>query len=132
MATHVLTLGIDGSGIKRSQDISSTDGGVILLDAEPVWIGVDVNYNFTLDVSHCASFYIESSLDIQIETNAIDAAGGNTLVLRANEPYVWHTTSYDSFLFTEDIATMYITNSTGATATLHCVALFDPALDTPP
>ncbi len=128
MATHTLTIGIEGSGITRTKTIESTDGGIVLLDAEPVIVGTDVNLAFDLDVSKCISFYLESSLAVQIETNAIDAAGGNTLNLIANEPYIWHTNSDDTFLLTLDVSTIYVTNAAGATATLYCVALFDPNL----
>ena len=128
MATHLIKYSVDGSGIQLEKTITSTASGVALIDGEQVTTATtDGPVNFDLDVSACVSFFLVSDQAITIETNATDATGGNTMVLRANEPYAWHTNSKDSFLFTEDIAIMYVTNASGATATIYCVALFDPS-----
>ena len=127
MATHKLTIAIEGSGISISHDISSTDFGVMLIDGETVATAeTDKQLTFDLDVSAVKSFFLVSSADITLETNAIDATGGNTLALKADEPYIWHTQSLDSFLLTLDVTTSYWTNASGDTATIYCVALFDP------
>lgn len=130
MAIHEMTLGIDGSGIHRSKKITSTDGGVVLLDGETVVVSTDTEINLDLDISALKSFYLESNLDVLVEINT-DVGVGGSISLRANEPYVWHTNSYDSFLFAGtagEITSIFVTNAAGATATLYCVALFDPAL----
>ena len=127
MATHTITLGIEGSGVSRSKTIENTQAGVSLIDGEAVATGeTDYELAFDLDVSLCKSFYLESDQDVTVETNAIDATGGNTIALRANEPYIWHANSYETaFLLTLDVTVMYITNASGETATIYCVALFD-------
>ena len=126
MATHVLKMGVDGSGVARNIDISNTQGGVALLDAEPVPDSeTDFEVGFELDVSACKSFYLNSSQDVLLETNAIDATGGNAISLLADIPYLWHVNSYDSFLLTLDVTVLYITNASGAIATIDCVALYD-------
>ena len=126
MAVHELTLGIDGSGMSRSIKIENTQVGVALLDGETVADSTtDFEVNFDLDVSACKSFYLNSSQDILLETNAIDATGGNAISLLADIAYIWHTSSYDSFLLTQDVAVMYYTNASGAIAIIDCVALFD-------
>lgn len=125
MATHTLTLAVDGSGVRRSQNISNTQGGVSLIDGEEVATAeTDYEINFDLDVSACKSFYLESNQAVTFETNS-GAAPDNTISLRANEPYVWHANAYDSFLLTVDVTSVFITNASGATATIYCVALFD-------
>ncbi len=126
MATHTLRLGVDGSGVARSKAIVYTQAGVNLIDGETVAdSSTDFEINFDLDVSACVSFYLESDQDVTFETNSGSVAD-NTIALKAGEPYVWHTQSYDSFLLTVDITTsVFITNASGSTATIYCVALYD-------
>jgi hypothetical protein len=128
MAIHSLTIGIDGSDIIQTKTISTTDGGVVLLDAETVIVAENKQLAFSLDVSQVASFYLESSLAVLIETNS-GSSPDDTLNLIANEPYIWHTNSLDTFKFASaDITSLFVTNAAGATATLYCAVLYDPAL----
>lgn len=125
MATHTVTLGIDGSGVRRSKNISNTQAGVALIDGETVATGeTDYEINFDLDVSACKSFWLESDQDVTFETNS-GAAADDTIPLKANKPYVWHTDDYNSFLLGTDVTSVFITNASGSTATIYCVALFD-------
>lgn len=125
MATHKITLAVEGSGISRTQDISNTQAGVTLIDGETVATSeTDYQIVFALDVSACKSFYLESSQDVTFETNS-GAAPDDTISLRANEPYVWHVNAYDSFLLGTDVTSVFITNASGSTATIYCVALSD-------
>lgn len=125
MAAHKLTLSVEGSGVSRTKDISNTGGGVALIDGETVATAeTDYEINFDLDVSACKSFYLESDQDVTFETND-GTTPDNTISLLANEPYVWQTNSYDSFLLDTDVTSVFITNASGSTATIYCVALFD-------
>jgi hypothetical protein len=125
MATHKVTLAVEGSGVSRSKDISNTQAGVALIDGETVATAeTDYELNFDLDVSACKSFYLESDQDVTFETND-GAAPGNTIALKANKAYLWHVDAYDSFLLTVDVTSVFITNASGSTATIYCVALFD-------
>lgn len=127
MATHSLIMGIEGSGIIRTKTIGNTQVGVALLDGEAVADSTtDFEVGFELDVSAVKSFYLNSSQDVLFETNNIDGVtNANSISLLANIPYVWHVNSYDSFLLTFDVLMLYITNASGAIATLDCVALYD-------
>jgi len=125
MATHKLTLAVEGSGVSRTKDISNTQAGVALIDGETVATAeTDYEINFDLDVSACKSFYLESDQNVTFETNSGSAAD-DTIALLANKPYVWHTDAYDSFLLGTDVTSVFITNASGSTATIYCVALFD-------
>jgi hypothetical protein len=125
MATHKLTLAYEGSGVSRSNTISNTQGGLSLIDGETVATAeTDYEINFDLDVSACKSFTLESDQDVTFETNS-GAAADDTIALRANEPYVWHVNAYDSFLLGTDVTSVFITNASGSTATIYCVALYD-------
>ena len=126
MATHKATLGFQGSGRSLTKDISYTDTGVSLIDGETVATGNDnVEFTFELDFSECKLFYLLSDQEVTFETND-GAAPDDTWTLLADEPYVWHETSYHTFLITADITSILISNQSGATATIHCLALYDP------
>ena len=132
MATHTLSYGIGGSGITKSQNVSNTQVGVAILDGEPV-VTASTNFvvAFVLDVSTVKSFYINSDQNILLDTN-VDAPNpdvdGNVISLLANVPYVWHATDYNAFLLTVDVTDFRVTNVSGATATIDCVALYDASV----
>lgn len=128
MATHALTYGVEGSGIRRLKEISNTEAGVSLIDGETVATAeTDYELDFDLDVSLCKSFYLESDQDVTFETNS-GAAADDTIALLANKPYQWHVDAYDSFLLGTDVTSVFITNASGETATIFCVALFDAVI----
>lgn len=125
MATHKLTLGVEGSGVSRLKEISETQYGVALIDGDPVSTGqTDYELTFALDVSACKSFYLESDQDVTFETND-GSTPDNTIALKSGKPYVWHSEAYDSLLLAVDVTSVFITNASGSTATIYCVALFD-------
>lgn len=84
----------------------------------------DYEITVTLDVSAVKAFYLVSDQDVTLETNSGSAAD-NTLSLVAGVPYVWTTDSYDSFLLDTDVTSIFITNASGATATIDMLALLD-------
>ena len=125
MATHKIKFSVEGSGVSRNQEIENTQAGVVLIDGEEVSTSeTDYEINFDLEVSACKSFYLESDQDVTFETNS-GAAADDTIALKANEPYVWHVNAYDSFLLSTDVTSVFITNASGSTATIYCLALFD-------
>jgi hypothetical protein len=75
-------------------------------------------------VSACKSFYLNSDQDVTFETNN-GAAPVDTIALLADIPYIWHVNSYDSFLLGTDVTAIFITNASGSTASIDCVALYD-------
>lgn len=80
----------------------------------------------TLNVSEIKAIIIVSDQDVTLETNAVDATGGNTLALLANEPYVWYDTSLFTNLLTLDITKIYLTNASGSAATVEIEVVYDP------
>ncbi len=106
---------------------TATAGGW-LLDGETVATAVtDQLAVAALDVSAVKSFILISDKAISFETNATNHAGGNIITLKANVPYVWNTDSYDTFQLTADVTAIYLTNASGATATVYCWANWDPS-----
>ena len=126
MATHKVTMAVLGSGVELTKDINYTNTGIVGIDGETVATGqTDVEFAFTLDFSECKSFFLVSDQDVTFETND-GAAADLVIALRANEPYLWHDTAYHTFLIADDVTSIFITNASGATATIYCMALFDP------
>ena len=126
MATHKVTMGIQGAGRSLTKNISYTNTGVSIIDGEQVAHGNDnVEFTFELDFSECKSFFLVSDQEVLFETND-GAAPTDTWTLLANEPYQWHENAYHTFLITGDITSIFISNQSGATATIYCLALYDP------
>lgn len=125
MATGTLTLGAVQGSKSLSFTISSTGSLVTLLDAETVADGqTDQLITFTLDVSACTMFCMVSTKNVTVQTNN-GTTPDNTLTLRANEPYLWHTNSYDTFKLTVDVTKIYVTNASGASATIDAIMITD-------
>lgn len=85
----------------------------------------DFEIAFTLDVSAIKSIYILSDQAITLETNN-GGAPADTLTLVAGHPYIWNTDSEFTNLLATDITALFITNASGATATLKLEVVFDP------
>ncbi len=129
MATHTFAPGVDiggGRTIGAASSSSYTGTGVAMIDGETVATAqTDTLINIAIDVSAVKSFVFVSSAAITLETNATDHTGGNIIAIKANVPYIWNTDSYDAFLLTLDVTKFYITNASGATATIYCHCVQD-------
>jgi hypothetical protein len=80
--------------------------------------------NVAIDVSAVKCFILLSDQNVTIETNN-GTTPDNTIALIANVAYVWCSDSYDTFKLTVDVTKFYVTNSSGATATIKLEALVD-------
>ena len=78
-------------------------------------IGTDTQVDCVLDVSTIKSLCIESSVAMTLETNANNAAGGQTISLLANKAMVWNTqieaTLGTTCPLTPDITSLFVTNA---------------------
>jgi len=107
----------------RSKEYTGTL--VTLLDGEQVADAqTDVEIEVTLDFSAVKAFYLVSDQDVTLETND-GTTPDDTFALLAGVPYVWNTDSYDTFLVTVDVTSIFITNASGSAATLYLWALLD-------
>lgn len=108
--------------IKKTQSLSST---ARLSLEETVATGqTNKQIAFTLDVSQLKAIVIVSDKDVTFETNS-GSSPVDTIALLADIPYVWHYQSYHACLLTTDVTAIFITNASGATATLQIEALYD-------
>lgn len=124
MATHAhknkVTIGsrsIEGGG-------TYTSGGIVQIDGESIPIATDTAYACAIDVSAVKSCLIMATVACTVETNSGSAAD-DTIVLKANIPYVWNTDAYDTFLLGTDVTVLYVTNASGAVGALYVEVLQD-------
>ena len=84
----------------------------------------DTQVNLAVDISAVQVFFMACDQDVTVEAN--DGAGAaGTVSLKANVPYVWTADSYDSIAWTADLTALFITNSSGSTATLKIRCIYD-------
>ena len=80
---------------------------------------------FTLDYSACKFFSIVSDVAMTIETNN-GTTPDDTLVLVADEPYIWAEGMLGTFLIGTDITSLFVTTGSVGVGTLTIEALEDP------
>ena len=72
---------------------------------------------FTL--ASLVDYYIVSDKNVTLETNSITGAGGDVISLVAGQPITWSSAANQAKHFTVDVTTIYLTNASGATATIE-------------
>jgi hypothetical protein len=121
------TIGWASGGTTKTATITKSSTGRVQCEESVPDSSTDLEITLpTIDISACVSVYINSTQDVTIETNADDATGGNTLTLKANEPYIWFTSAPWANVLTADIATnVFVTNASGAAATVTMEFIMD-------
>ena len=82
---------------------------------ETTWLvaPTDKEIDVPVDVSTVQWALLIATANCTLETNAVDAAGGQTITLYANDPFVWKkpgATPYFANPFTPDITKFYLTS----------------------
>jgi len=127
MTDFVITEKVNAGGdsVECQNTLSETDEGFCAASASVADEAVDQQCNWTCDKDQLKAVLLWSDQDLTVETNAIDATGGNTINLKAGIPYIWYTDSYHVLLLTENVAVLYLTNASGATASFKAKRLED-------
>ena len=90
---------------------------------------VDKQIDLSFKYANLKGFVLLSTKGGTLETNATNAAGGNTITFIANVPYMWLTgISPDSNPFSADVTTGYLTATDSGAASVTIWLLHDPAL----
>lgn len=114
--------------VRPAGNLENTISGTGDSHTEKTWIVPDSTSdqlcNIAIDVDKVSLFYILSTQDVTVEANN-GTSPDFTLNLKANEPYFWHTNSLDTFKCTADVTAFYISNSSGASATISCDVIQD-------
>ena len=84
----------------------------------------DQQADLTLDVSTIKAIYILSDQDVTLETND-GTTPDDTISLKAGVPLIYHENGYFANPFSQDITALYLTNSSGAAATVQLEVVYD-------
>ena len=128
-SSGTITIQYNGGGISQTNNITKSDTGRVQWEEVVVTATTDGQINCpTIDVSEVVLLYINSTQDVTLETND-GTTPDDTFTLKANEPYVWWLNAPFVNKLTTDITTnVFITNTSGASATVT----FEAILDTTP
>lgn len=101
----------------KRQDITVT--GEVGLDISLATGNSNVQYDLALTRARMKTLIIESDQDVKIETNSGSAAD-DTIDIKAGIPLVWELASgyYENPFSTADVTSIFVTNVSGATATI--------------
>jgi hypothetical protein len=77
-----------------------------------------------IDISELKSIVLNSTKDVTVKTND-GSSPDDTFTLKANNPLVWNSESPTANPFSADITDLYVTNASGADATVQVRALLD-------
>ena len=130
-SSGTITISYSGGGVTKTDTITKSSTGRVQWEETVAGSATDAQILCpTIDESAVVLLYIKSTQDVLIETNTINAVGGDAITLKANEPYVWWTAApFVSMLTTDiDVNGVYVTVS-GATP---AVVTFEAILDTTP
>lgn len=122
---YSITEQVQGSGITARKTQDKSGAAHVQIVETVATAQTDSEIALTLDVSEIVALYINSTQDVTLETND-GSSPDNTIALTADNPYIWHDESYHDCLLTEDVTALFITNASGATATITVWALYDP------
>lgn len=88
--------------------------------------GDDHEVALAIDESEMKSLFIVVEVDMTLETNSVDATGGDTINLKAGVPFIWNADAYGSNPFTgNDVTAIFISNDSGNAARFQLEVLFD-------
>lgn len=114
MATSTFTPQVVTSGITVTPAPRVYSGSGIIGVQDAIAGSSTTQINVAIDVSAVKQIVIHSTVAATLKTNS-SGSPANTIVLKADVEYVWNTDSYDSFLLTTDVTTVFLVVA-GATA----------------
>lgn len=127
MATHSVTWTVNAPGGQVTASKSYTATGHALVQDESIANGQTAfQINIAIDVSALVSLWIHSDQAVTIKTNS-SSTPDDTLTPAAGIPIQWTNDSEyaNPFASAVDVTTIFVANSSGATATLNIRALQD-------
>lgn len=120
--THTRQISLGGETINTVEIVSAEgrDGfDVIVPDSS-----TDFEVVRTIDISSLKSFYLMSDQDVTIQTND-GTTPDDQFVLTAGVAYQWTEDSVADLVLTQDVTSFFITNTSGAAASVRMECLLD-------
>ncbi len=121
-----ITLLAGSVGILSIDSTVTVTGASVLSVQESIAGEATTAFTVAVDVSAVKAMIVVSTIDCILETNSASSPA-HTLNLLANQPYVWHTNSYDTFKFTTtDITSLHFTVAGATAGTVTLEVITDP------
>lgn len=128
MADMQFTSSINVGGQTRTYKKTATATDPVNINAGPIVVANGAsNQQISLagvDISQLKGVFIASDQDVLIEFNS-NAGSGGSIALESNVPYTWIVGDVHSLLITADVVSVFITNASGADATIYFYFLQD-------
>lgn len=128
MSDMQFTSSINVGGQTRTYKKTATATDPVNINAGPITIPNGASNQLIslsgVDISQLRGVFIGSDQDVLVEFNS-NAGSGGSLSLEANVPYTWQVGDVNALLITADISSVYVTNASGADATLYFYFLHD-------
>lgn len=128
MSDMQFTSSINVGGQTRTYKKTATATDPVNINAGPITIANGASNQLIslsgVDISQLRGVFIGSDQDALVEFNSAAGSGGS-LSLEANVPYTWQVGDVNALLITADITSVYVTNASGADATLYFYFLHD-------
>lgn len=122
MAT--MTVRRSAAGVNTIDKSETVTGSLVQSLSESIAGSATTQITIAIDVSAVKGFAITSSVAATLKTNS-SGSPDNTIVLAADVPYVWSTGSYDTFLLTVDVTSMFFVVAGATAGTVQIESLSD-------
>lgn len=124
--THQVQTTITDGALRITTLAEQVVQAAVMIEETIVSPSTDKLVTVMIPVSQLKTFYLASDQDVTVETNN-SSAPQETFNLKANKPVVWFT-GMSAAPIAGNVTALYITNSSGATATVKLLAGWDPTL----
>lgn len=117
MSTITVHQGITSPSGRIDYSNDYTASGTVEVSESVADSSTDAQINVAIDFSALGALLIVSDQDVTLETNN-GTTPDDTFSLLANKPLIWFSDSYFDCPLTVDVTAVFITNSSGSTATI--------------
>lgn len=124
MIEHDIVITWKGGGAQISKTLTAQSEGEDNRDITVNNAVSNLLVDMELDISQLKSFFIVSNKDVTLKTND-SGTPQDTIALKADKPLIYAPNIGMTNPFGGDVTSMYLSNASGATATVQIRALFD-------
>lgn len=126
MPSHRTTTRTNVNGVEITSQKYVEDGADVNVGPVPIGHGAtNVELTLVLDVSQAKSVFMVATVDMTVKVNS-SGSPTETLHLKANEEYEWHTNSLHALVLETDITKVYVSNPGSEDGTFRFHAIYDP------
>lgn len=122
--THTFTLGWARSGESISRTVAVSNDSELNADIALTASEANKLVAMAIDVSQMKGLFIDSDVDVTIETNN-SGTPVDTISVTANEPVIWFATSPLTNPLGTDVTAIYLTNGDATAGTCKIRVLVD-------